>query len=122
MTAPGWVQLIVAKDTFEGQLMSGVLEGAGIPVVVETYAGGGEWFEGTRPQSWPVVLMVPEDRVDDARQALDDAAQDGGDFEVEVDTAGGVEAGEVGEVPDDDGWLEAEAGAEGPEWVDEEST
>ena len=70
MSRGDWVRLTVAKDTYEAQLISGILAEQDIEVEMVRGEGPGAWLTGSEPYWTPVEIMIPGERLEDARAAL----------------------------------------------------
>lgn len=83
------VDLHVAKTPFEAEVIAGVLRDAGIPVYVAGEELNDEWALSQRLMNLQgVVVTVPRDRVEEARQVLDEAREAGRMMDVDQDDGG----------------------------------
>lgn len=71
--ATTWVPIRSFAAVYEADFAVAILEGAGIPTRTraETVGIFGPGYAGASPKG--VAVLVPADRVDDARDVLDDA-------------------------------------------------
>lgn len=68
--APSFVEFELATDEVRAAILRNVLESAGIPVIVQS---GALQLTTFGIPAAPVQILVPRDRVEDARRALEDS-------------------------------------------------
>jgi hypothetical protein len=72
-----WVEVAFAQTEFEAGLIVGKLAEAGIDSTsVTSKAAPGAWLTGSQPMWVPANVLVPPDRLDEARRVLESAAEE----------------------------------------------
>ncbi|HYI44792.1 MAG TPA: hypothetical protein VE174_04930 [Actinomycetota bacterium] len=102
-TTGEWVEIAFAQTEFEAGLIVGKLAEAGIDSTsVTSSAAPGAWLTGSQPMWVPAKVLVPPDRVDEARRVLESEAEEA-DWQGE-EGEDGPEMGIVAESQRRSGW------------------
>ncbi|MBM3147827.1 MAG: DUF2007 domain-containing protein [Actinobacteria bacterium] len=85
-------RLTTSADSVAAAVVRGLLEEAGIPVMLRAYQSAGWLFPGTPGSLGAMEVLVPDVRLEQARRVLAEAETDAAAAEVAAAAAGAAEA------------------------------
>ncbi len=91
--------LTTTGDSVSGTLIKGLLEARGIPAMLRAYGPAGWLFPGTPGSFGAMDVLVPADRLDEARRLLTEAESEAANADPGREAGRGSSAGD-GEQPD----------------------